>query len=186
MAEDSDARFELELVQRSRRGDVDAFEQLFHKYYRMVVGIGYRYTGDTVAAEDVAQETFLKAWTHLPGFDPKHTGSFRVWLAHIARTSAIDLLRKRKPAVPLDESWQGNDGTVLDAEVERLERARDVQEAIFRLPEKSREVLILREYGELSYAEIAEMLGIPIGTVMSRLNYARKALKQELKEYLGR
>ncbi len=184
MVEDYNAESDIELVRLSRRGDKGAFEALFHRYYKIVASIGYRYTGDIASAEDVAQETFLKVWTHLGDFQQRHSGGFRAWLARIARSSAIDAVRKRKPSLSLDETWLNDDDPSLESKVEERERAEDVQYAIMKLPERSREVLILREYGELSYAEIADVLGIPIGTVMSRLNYARKALKRELKEYL--
>jgi RNA polymerase sigma-70 factor (ECF subfamily) len=184
MADEYNVEADLDLVRRSRRGDKDAFAELFRRYYRMVAGIGYRYTGDISSAEDVAQETFLKVWRYLADFEPRSAHSLRAWVARIAHTSAIDAVRKRKTSVDLDDGQDAQGDLSVEEEVEAMERAKDVQEAIMRLPEKSREVLVLREYGGLSYAEISEALGIPMGTVMSRLNYARKSLKRELKEYL--
>ncbi len=183
MSAQAENGIEPELVELSRQGDQQAFARLVHLYYRPVVSIGYRMTGDPALAEDIAQETFLKVWDNLPGFVPERSSSFRAWVLRIARNTAIDFYRQRRQSSELDERLEDG-GPTPEVQALRNERDRAVQEAIMRLPDRSREVLVLREYGGLSYREIAESLEIPIGTVMSRLNYARNALRKELAPYL--
>ncbi len=175
---------EEELLELSRQGDQDAFAVLVHLYYRRVVSIGYRLTGDVALAEDIAQETFLKVWSNLRGFVPQSSRSFQAWVLRIAHNTAVDFYRRHRPTADLDGKLEDG-GPTPEVQALRNERDRAVQEAISRLPERSREVLVLREYGGLSYAEMAETLEIPIGTVMSRLNYARNALRKELAPYMG-
>jgi RNA polymerase sigma-70 factor, ECF subfamily len=140
----------------------------------------YRMCGDAQVAEDAAQETFIRAWSHLGSF--RVDSSLRNWLYRIALNTATDMLRKEKHILPNDveelslaDPQLGPEGTYLQEE-----RTALVQAAIQSLPDASRAVLVLKEYEGLSYREIADSLDIPIGTVMSRLNYARKTLKEKL------
>jgi RNA polymerase sigma-70 factor (ECF subfamily) len=140
----------------------------------------FRMCGDVHLAEDAAQETFIRAWSNLGSF--RVDASLRNWLYRIALNTATDMLRKDKRIAPgdlddfyLPDPQAGPEGIYLEGE-----RTALVQEAIASLPEASRVVLVLKEYGELSYREIAEALYIPLGTVMSRLNYARRLLKEKL------
>jgi RNA polymerase sigma-70 factor (ECF subfamily) len=136
--------------------------------------------GDAGLAEDAAQEAFIQAWGHLSAFQPG--SSLRNWLYRIAVNSALDALRRepKTPEIGLEtvavaEHQPGPEELFL-----QKERAVMVQNAILALNETSRAILVLREYGELSYQEIASTLGIPLGTVMSRLSYARERLKELL------
>ncbi len=176
---------EAELIRRSQQGDEQAFGELVQRYYRLVMSIAYRLSNDPQLAEDMAQETFLKAWQALPRFRIKgeEATGFRPWLCRIAVNTTIDEMRRQRPIADLEESMI----SPITQPSEALDRAVDaeaVRSAIARLPERSRAALILREYEGLSYQEIAEALDIPIGTVMSRLNYARKRLREELEAYL--
>jgi RNA polymerase sigma-70 factor (ECF subfamily) len=171
---------ERELVLRAQGGDRSAFNDLVILHARGVMNVIYRMCGDTQVAEDAAQETFLRAWSNLGSFRPEM--SLRNWLYRIGLNLAADMLRKEKHIDPADleelhlpDPQLGPEGTYLQDE-----RTAIVQAAIASLPEASRVVLVLKEYGELSYREIAESLYIPLGTVMSRLNYARRALKEKL------
>jgi RNA polymerase sigma-70 factor (ECF subfamily) len=167
------------LIGAAQRGDKAAFGRLVRKYHRLVVGVAYHLTGDAATAEDVAQETFLRAWQHLPRFEPRRAVSFRAWLCRIARNRALDVIRRRREVEPLDPR-RADPGPTPAAQASRAEVAAAVRAAIGRLPEASRETVVLRELEGLSYAEIAAALDVPIGTVMSRLHAARKRLALEL------
>lgn len=171
---------EMELVTRAQSGDRNAFSELVHIHAQGVLNVIFRMCGDQQIAEDAAQETFIRAWSHLASFRPQ--GSLRNWLYRIALNTATDMLRREKRILPGDvEDFQlrdpqpGPEGRFLEEE-----RTALVQKAIRSLPDASRAVLVLKEYEGLSYHEIADALDIPIGTVMSRLNYARRLLKERL------
>jgi RNA polymerase sigma-70 factor (ECF subfamily) len=171
---------ESELVIRAQHGDRQAFDELVCMHAQAVMNVIYRMCGDLQVAEDAAQETFVQAWLHLSSYRPQT--SLRNWLYRIGVNAATDILRKEKNILPnaienlpLRDSRPGPE--VLLTQTERIAW---VQRSILALPDLSRAVLVLREYEELSYHEIAETLDIPIGTVMSRLNYARKMLKEKL------
>ena len=175
---------EIELVTRAQNGDRNAFSELVRIHAQGVMNVVYRMCGNMHIAEDAAQETFIQAWIKLSSYRPK--SSLRNWLYRIAVNTAIDMLRKDKRILPgsvedlhLTDSQAGPEATFLSGEQTEL-----VQGAISTLPDASRAVLILREYEGLSYKEIADSLDIPVGTVMSRLNYARKLLKEKLEVHL--
>jgi RNA polymerase sigma-70 factor (ECF subfamily) len=140
--------------------------------------------GDLQLAEDAAQETFLQAWLHLSSYRPQT--SLRSWLYRIAVNAATDMLRKQKRILPSDlEDLQLKDSEPgPEAVFSQQERMALVQKAVLSLPDACRAVLVLREYEGMSYHEIADALAIPVGTVMSRLNYARKLLKDKLEQKL--
>jgi RNA polymerase sigma-70 factor (ECF subfamily) len=175
---------ESELVEQAKLGDRNAFGELVRLYYPKVVRVVYRLCGDAGLAEDMAQEAFLRAWINLASFQPQ--SSWRNWLYRIAVNAALDVLR-RKPEESLeDEEIQmiPDQAASPEAAVIEKERAARLHKAMRSLPEAARSVLVLREYGGLSYNEIASVLEVPVGTVMSRLNYARNRLREMLKEQL--
>ena len=166
----------------AQNGDRNAFGELVHLHAPGVRNIIYRMCGDVQVAEDAAQETFIRAWLHLASYRPKQ--SLRNWLYRIGVNAATDMLRKQKRIVPEDmenlhlmDSQPGPEGLFS-----QNERMTLVQEAVLALPDASRAVLVLREYEGLSYHEIADALDIPVGTVMSRLSYARKLLRDKLEK----
>jgi len=173
---------ETELVSRAQNGDRNAFSELIRNHAQGVMNVVYRMCGDVQIAEDAAQETFIQAWLHLSSYRPQT--SLRNWLYRIAVNSATDILRKDKRILPNSmEDLQLTDGQPgPEMVVSQQERIVLVQKAVLSLPEASRAVLVLREYEDLSYQEISSTLDIPIGTVMSRLNYARKLLKDKLEQ----
>ncbi|HTX93200.1 MAG TPA: sigma-70 family RNA polymerase sigma factor [Anaerolineales bacterium] len=180
----AEAVTEKELVVLAQQGDRNAYGELVRRHYQGVVRVVYRMCGDTALAEDATQEAFIRAWVSLPSFQP--AAPLRSWLYRIAINAALDVLR-RKP----EESLEENQVTMVtdqaaSPEMALIEKERVtlVQQAMKALPEAARSVLVLREYGELSYQEIAKVLDIPIGTVMSRLNYARNRLRELLKGVL--
>ena len=173
---------EIELVSRAQNGDRNAFSELVRNHAQGVMKVVYHMCGDVQIAEDAAQETFIQAWLHLSSYRPQT--SLRNWLYRIAVNAATDMLRKDKRILPNSmEDLQLTDGRPgPELVVSQQERIVLVQKAVLSLPEASRAVLVLREYEDLSYQEISSTLDIPIGTVMSRLNYARKLLKDKLEQ----
>ena len=171
---------EAQLVVQAQNGDRNAFSELVRLHAQGVLNVVYRMCGDMLIAEDAAQETFIRAWQNLPSYRPQT--SLRNWLYRIAFNAGMDMLRKEKRILPDDiDDLNLTDGQPgLESLVSQQEGTRLVQKAILSLPDASRAVLVLREYEGLSYQEISSTLDIPIGTVMSRLNYARKLLKTKL------
>ena len=180
--EDLSAQSDNELIAQSLRGDTAAFGTLVLRYRRMVIGTAYRVCGDATLAEDVAQDTFIRVWDRLSTFRPQ--GSFRGWICRIASNLTIDALRRRKPMANVEETVLEAPGDQPEMAALKSERAAAVRAALMELPAHSRMALVLREYEGLSYQEIADGLDIPIGTVKSRLNDARRRLKVALTAYV--
>ncbi len=175
---------EIELIYLAQQGDRNAFGELVRRHYTGVVRVVYSMCGDTGLAEDATQEAFIRAWVNLPSFQP--SAPLKSWLYRIAINAALDVLRK-KPEESLEEGQAAmitDQSQSPEAALVEKERLTMVRQAMKDLPEASRSVLVLREYGELSYQEIAKVLDIPVGTVMSRLNYARTRLRELLKGVL--
>ena len=170
------------LIKQAQTGDRWAFGELVRRHRAGVVNVVYRMCGDAALAEDAAQECFIRAWQHLHTYRPQ--SPFRNWLYRIATNCAINELRRVKPVVDIDDLYLPDDRRGPEAGAEQRERAAAVQAAILALPAAGRSALILREYEGLSYRDIAETLDIPIGTVMSRLNYARRLLRDALAGYM--
>ncbi|MBN1313342.1 MAG: sigma-70 family RNA polymerase sigma factor [Anaerolineae bacterium] len=173
---------ELDLITQAQQGDRQAFGELVRHHREGVVTVVYRLCGDANMAEDAAQEAFIRAWQHLPGYQPR--SPFRNWLYRIATNVALDVLRGEKQTVDVDALPLAASGPSPEAAVENMERAEYVRQTVLALPPASRAVLVLREYEELSYQEIADTLDIPIGTVMSRLSYARKLMLEALASHV--
>ncbi len=175
---------ETELVLRAQHGERNAFNELVRIHAQGVVNVIYRMCGNAQIAEDAAQEAFIQAWLHLPSYRPQT--SLRSWLYRIAVNAATDMLRKEKRILPnaLEDLPLQDPQLGPEALFFQEERTTMVRKAILSLPDASRAVLVLREYEGMSYHEIAEALDIPVGTVMSRLNYARKTLRDKLEQKL--
>ena len=138
--------------------------------------------GDAALAEDAAQEAFIRAWRRLDSYRP--VAPIRNWLYRIAINAARDSLRREHKTVDIEELPLPASGLDPAAAMIHSQRIHRVRQAIRALPVGSREVLILREYEDLSYRDIARVLDIPIGTVMSRLHTARQSLRENLAEFL--
>jgi RNA polymerase sigma-70 factor, ECF subfamily len=176
---DGDAE-ERRLIDRSAAGDQEAFRQLVLRYHRLVINVGFKALGELALAEDVAQEVFLKIYKALPGY--RHDKPFKHWLHRVAANAATDAIRRRRPVVSIDGLEQlpaGNASDPQDAVV-RHDLQRAVRHAIASLPPHYRDTIALQAFGELSYDEIARTLDIPLGTVMSRLNGAKRLLRESL------
>lgn len=173
---------ELDFINKAKAGDKTAFAALIQSHYEGIVHIIYRLCGDGSLAEDAAQETFIRAWQALPTYQPR--APFKNWLYRIAVNSARDMLRRERPNVDIEAVPLSSSDPRPEAEIIERERDRFVQKAVLTLPPASQSVLVLREYGGFSYREIANTLNIPIGTVMSRLSYARNRLRELLAPYM--
>lgn len=193
MVQPLNVELEAELVEKARQGDSSAFGELVRCHYPEIVTVLYRLCGDEQMAEDAAQEAFIKAWVNLPSYHPQ--APLRHWLYRIAVNAAHDLMRRRSDlpvedvelAMIADRSCQMEAGSQPgnpESTLIEKEQAALLQKALYDLPEASRAVLVLREYGGLSYQEIAHVLDIPVGTVMSRLNYARNRLQNLLQDQI--
>ncbi len=167
------------LITAARQGDLRAFGELVARYQNKVINVVYRMCGDPELAQEAAQDAFVSAWQNLHKYDPQRP--LQNWLFRMATNAAIDVLRQSKPVEHIDLIPIENQGASPESSLESQQRAETIRQAVLRLPAASRSVLVLREYEGLSYQEISDTLQIPLGTVMSRLNYARNQLRQSLK-----
>ncbi|HET6441179.1 MAG TPA: sigma-70 family RNA polymerase sigma factor [Phycisphaerae bacterium] len=171
---------EAALIERCQGGDQDAFGGIVRKYAGAASGAAYLMLGCREEALDASQEAFVRAWRHIRRFQPGTR--FYPWYARILRNVCISRLRSRsrRRTVALAADPPARSDADPEILVERSERERRVWQAIFALPLAHREIISLAHFQGLSYKEMAEALGIPIGTVMSRLHAARRALRTKL------
>jgi len=180
-----------ELISRFQKGDIYAFEEIVHRYKDPLVNFIYNYVGNRTEAEDIVQETFLRV------FKNKHLyrsiAKFSTWIYTIASNLAKTELRRRKRRRFLSLSHMGYDDKDYELPDEYFspERIVDdkmqgkaIRKEIEALPEKFKEVVILRDIQEFSYEEISNILKIPVGTVKSRVNRGRLRLQKRLKYLL--
>lgn len=173
---------ELQWIARAQQGDRQAFGELVALHRKGVINVVYRMCGDPQLAEEAAQEAFIRAWQNIRRYNPRF--AFRSWVYRIAINVAIDYLRRERETTDIGAEPLAAGGEDPEAALERKERADQVRKAVLGMPPASRMVLVLREYEQLTYQEIAEALDIPIGTVMSRLNYARNQVRLALGRYV--
>ena len=182
-----------ELVERVQRGDSAAFDVLVRKYQHRMVGLIGRYVHDWSECQDVAQEVFMRAYRALGNF--RGDAQFSTWLHRIAVNTAKNHLvaQNRRPptddvdvmdAEQYDHGFRLRDTDTPEHELLRQEIERTVMDAVNRLPQELRDAITLREVEGLSYDEIAERMGCPIGTVRSRIFRAREAIDVQLKPLL--
>ena len=188
---------DLALVSRAKAGDREAFRALIVRHQRKVYAVALGIVKDRDLAWDVAQEAFVRVHAHLPEF--KGESSFSTWVLRIATHLGIDAVRKERTSSKddiddvresdVEGAGEGILATALGNDPQqnalRKELGQHIQEALAKLPEKHRTILVLREVEGLSYEELAERLGILKGTVMSRLFHARKKMQALLREYAG-
>jgi RNA polymerase sigma-70 factor (ECF subfamily) len=176
------------LVEKAKKGDEHAFELLVRKYQKGIYRLTYRMTNDHFTADELAMETFVRAYKALYRF--KKGANFFNWIYTIGMRLSLNYLKKQKRMVDGDPEVMNaisqrdrHDDDLLDRVIGK-ETTMKIRQAIERLPEKLKMVLLLRIDEEMSYSEIAEVLKVPAGTVMSRLNRAREQLKRSLGDYL--
>lgn len=182
-----------QLVQRSQRGDLRAFDLLVLKYQSRIAALVSRYVSDAGEVEDVTQEAFIKAYRALGKF--RGDSAFYTWLYRIAANAAKNHLvaKGRRPGADatIEDAEGFDEGGMLSesASPEALamggELAEVVESALNALPDELKAALMLREFDGLSYDDIADVLGCPVGTVRSRIFRAREAVDQRVKEQIS-
>ena len=182
------------LMLRAGQGDKGAFDEIVRRYASKMVNLAYRITGDRELAEDIGQETFLRAYRSAARY--REISKFSTWLHTIAINLCRNELRRRKfrmfsleGMAERDEDSKvridiADEKTKPDREVERKELGRLIKEAVATLPEKFKTPLVLRDMQGLSYEEIGGILDLPEGTVKSRINRARLRVKELLEPML--
>jgi RNA polymerase sigma-70 factor (ECF subfamily) len=180
---------EAELISRCQQGDQDAFKEIFEQYHKKVYGIAFGVVRQREEALDIVQEVFIKLFRSIKNF--KGRSHFYTYLYRMVMNTAIDHARKTGKQQlssldeegsfePSDEAEKGPERILLHKELEeRVKRAMD------KLPIEQRAALIFRDMEGLSYQEMAEAMECSIGTVMSRLHYGRKKMRELLKDYVG-
>lgn len=181
------------MIERCKQGDLSAFDALVRQYEKQVYNFAYRMTGNYDDASDIATNTFVKVFNAIETY--RGDASFTTWLFRIVTNLYLDE-RKRSKAhlnIPLDEYIdleessvirQVEDATPSPAEkLESVERCEALDQAVRCLPDYQRIMILLYHTQELSYEEIAQIVGLPIGTVKSRLNRARISLKEKLEPF---
>jgi len=184
---------EMETIARAQRGDLSAFNRLVLAYQNLAYNVAYRIMGDADAAADVCQEAFLSAFKHIRAL---RSSSFKSWLLRIVTNMCYDHLRyqRRRPARSLEElttnedagenpehfSWLTHEGAGPEELVMNHELADLIQSGIASLPADQRVMIVLSDVQGFTYQEIAEITGVPLGTVKSRLSRARARLRDYL------
>jgi RNA polymerase sigma-70 factor, ECF subfamily len=176
-----------ELLSRFSSGDRTALEELFRRYRQAAYRVAHRLLGNEADALDAVQEGYIKALTHLNGFQGR--SSFKTWLMRVVSNSALDLgrVRGRRESMPLDALPGGMQERLISPDdsgrgLDRADLQRLLDEALATLSPTQRQTFILYADAELSYREVAEATGASIGTVMSRLFYARQKMRAYLTE----
>lgn len=172
-----------ELIQWSKKGDLDSFNRLVESYQRAVYSLALRMLGDRQAAEDASQEAFFSAWRGIGSF---RGGNFKAWMLRITANACRDHLRKRKrnPTSSLEElsiefEVSGSTESPEDYAL-RLEVRAQIQRGLASLPSEQRLAVVLSDIQGLSYEEIAQVMGCSLGTVRSRLSRGRARLRDYL------
>jgi len=170
-------------LRRVLGGDVDAFRMLVERYQKPVLRMVRNYTSDSHAYEDVAQEVFLRAYRQLTKFDSARS-CFSTWLFTIARNLSINALKK-KQAIAIQEIPEPASRDNPDQQMREQEYFLILEQALQGLPSRLRRAFVLAEMETLSYEEIAQIEGVRIGTVKSRIHRAKRKLQAALKPLLG-
>jgi RNA polymerase sigma-70 factor, ECF subfamily len=183
---------DVRLMRLVGQGDTGAFEELIEKHQALVAGTIARMLGSNSDVEDIAQQVFIRVWKSARRYVPR--AKFTTWLLKITRNLVFNEMRrtKRHPHVPLqtepgmqDPPLKDETNLAPDASLLEVELQQAIEEAILQLPETQRMALVLRRYQQLSYEQIAEVLGLSVPAVKSVLFRARTELRSRLSKYLG-
>jgi RNA polymerase sigma-70 factor (ECF subfamily) len=180
---------DADLVVRALAGREDGFEELVRRYQRPIVAYVYRMVGDYDTALDLAQEVFIKVYNSLGRYRPEF--KFSTWIYRIAHNASIDHLRRAGSTRTEEMEVAGDGGSTFEKpiasksltpeqETERGERRAEIEEVVRQLAPAYRELIVLRHSHDLSYDEIAEVTGLPLGTVKNRIFRAREAMRELL------
>lgn len=193
-ASGDDPARDLRLMERVRKGDVEAFRELVEAHERRVIGTVTRMLGDENEAQDLAQQVFIRVWKSASRWEP--TAKFTTWLYTILRNLVFNECRRRSrhptrsidaasddeehPQQFADGNTKAPDTSLLDGEMQDA-----IERAIQELPEAQRMAVVMRRYQDVSYEEIAEVLDLTVPAVKSLLFRARTDLREKLRKYLG-
>lgn len=185
------------LAEKTRNGDIQAFEDLITGYEKLVFNVAYRMLGNAEDAKDAAQDVFIKIYKNMTMIGTmKRITAFKSWVYTVTNNTCIDYIRKRKgkDTVSIDALIETDDGAMVrqipsdeptpEAALSKAERAEQIQAGINRLKPKYKTMIVLRDIKGLSYEEIAEITNAPMGTVKSGLSRARLSLKSILTEMM--
>ncbi len=183
-----------QLIEATKQGDETAFAEIVNRYRNPLTNYIYRMLNDYEEAVDLAQETFVRVYFAIERYHTDY--AFSTYIYRIATNLAISEIRKnrRRKLLSLTSFFQGEDGdaqefhppdkkSLPDEDLIETERSRTIEKAIATLPDKYRAPIVLREIQELSYEEIAQILGLGLGTTKSRISRARGLLREKLKHY---
>lgn len=182
---ESEGLTDIELIASAIRGREDGFEELVRRYQRQITNYVFRMLNDYDASLDVTQEVFIKVYNSLAKYSSEY--KFSTWLYRIAHNAAIDHIRRRSPNQQSLESENGDGAFQLqlestdptpEQERERSEWRNEIAAVVKCLPAAYRELILLRHSQDLSYDEIAEITGLPLGTVKNRLFRAREMMRE--------
>jgi len=180
------------LLKLAKAGNTEAFEKLIFSHQKSVYNMAFRMLGNREDAYDASQEVFIRVFRALPGF--REQSSLSTWIYRITKNVCLDLIRKNKNqhTVSIDQDNDYGEGPVRmqiedpgpapDETAEHNELVGKVREGIRKLPEQHRLIIIMRDMQNFSYEEIAKILRLPEGTVKSRINRARKALRDIIED----
>lgn len=180
---------DTELVVRALGGREDGFEELVRRYQRPIVAYVYRMVGNYDSALDLTQEVFIKVYNSLTRYRSEY--KFSTWIYRIAHNSAIDHLRRAGASRTEELEVEGEGGQMFEKplasksptpeqESERRERRAEIEEVVSLLQPAYRELIVLRHSHDMSYDEIADVTGLPLGTVKNRIFRAREAMRELL------
>ena len=175
-----DAPSDSDLILSTRRGNVEAYGELVTRHQTSVFNVCYRILHEHAEAEDMTQETFLRAHAHLERFDIQRP--FGPWIRRVAANVCLNHLEAQKVTVELDDERDADDSQSPQSRLEVRERSEQIRLALASLPPHYRAVVELRHYQEMSYDEIAAELNLPMSDVKSHLFRARKLLAEKLHE----
>lgn len=173
-------------VKKAKDGDGEAYGELVRRYEKFVYNTAYGITLNSFDAFDASQNAFIKGWRAINSF--KEESSFSTWLYRIVANCAKDIIyekQKRKFDLPTEEAHRLTDGETPEDTYIRNEEREFLKTALLSLDDDAREIIVMRELSGLSYAEISQTLSIEIGTVKSRLNRARRKLREKIMEQKG-
>ena len=182
-----------ELMARIAEGDDSAFEILVHRHQTSILNLIYRFIGDRTQAKDLAQEVFIRVWQAAKAYKPE--AKFTTWLYRITANLCLNELKSARRKKWFSFNWSDEDSehtfeeTLADSAPSsedlllEKERSRQISDALQRLPENQRMALILKRYDDLSYQEIAKIIGCSVSAVESLLVRAKRTLQEKLKNY---
>jgi RNA polymerase sigma-70 factor (ECF subfamily) len=185
---------EIQRINAAKQGDLQAFNQLILQYQEIVYNCAYRLLCDPASAADMTQETFITAYLQIQKFKE---GSFKAWLLRVATNKCLDEFRrqKRHPETDLEPSvqeeqetfdspyWMTDTNPLPEEQLSQAELNRAIQNCLLNLPEDFRSIVVMVDMQEMNYEEASKIVGIPLGTIKSRLARARKRLQDCLQRF---